>query len=133
MVVELGSVAFGATGNETVLLSGTETPSFIDFWVGPESGTVETADMRSTGCVDIANNFATYQCNFSDNTGAITRGGDGTSTGFPCIRHYVRQGGSMTRVIDWTFVSAASGQFTINVNSVNPSSANYVVYFKVYG
>lgn len=129
-VMELGSFTPTPTGNKTLNLAGTETPSYIDFWVGPRNATTETVDMVSIGSVDITNGNATWQSNYSDTTGQQTKNGFGSSTGSSCLQHYNRVAGTISKIIDLTFVSAASGAFTVNVGTAN---ANYKVYCRVYG
>lgn len=65
MAQELGSFANGSTGNTTLSLSGSFTPTYIEFWCGPRTGTNETYNMSSFGTVDIANGNATWQANVS--------------------------------------------------------------------
>lgn len=131
-VMELGSVSYGTTGNKSITLNGSETPSYVDFWVGPPSGT-STANMESIGALDVTNAIVTWQSNYTDGTGSQTKSGAGTSTTTPCVQHWNRIGGVLTKVVDWTFVSVAAGTLTINVNSVVASSSNYSVYFRIYG
>lgn len=129
-VMELGSFTATPSGNNTINLNGTETPTYIDFWIGPRSGTTETANLSSFGSVDITNGVATFQSNFTDGTGSQTKNGSGTSTGSSCLQHYARSGGVITKVVDIKFVSAASGQFTVNIVTPN---ANYAVFCRVFG
>lgn len=127
MVVELGSFSPTPSGNTTLELNGSETPTFIEFWVGPRTGTTETTrDLASFGCVDITNEVVTWQSNYSDSTHFFTKNGVGDST-TPCLQHY--ESGS-SKVIDIKFISATSGEFTVDVTT---ASSNYTVYFKVYG
>lgn len=129
-VMELGSFANGTTGNTTLLLNGTEVPTYIDFWVGPRTGTTETANMYSVGAVDITNGNATWQSNFTDGTSSQTKNGVGGSTTSSCLQHYARVAGTLTKVIDIKFVSVAAGQITLNLVTAN---ANYSVFLRAYG
>lgn len=129
-VMELGSFTPNPSGNQTLSLAGTEIPNYIDFWVGPRTGTTETANMSSFGSVDITNGNATWQSNFTDGTGSQTKNGVGGATTSSCLQHWVRSGGTLTKVIDIKFVSAASGQFTVNIVQNN---ASYTVYCRIYG
>lgn len=129
-VMELGSFTNGSTGNHAISLNGLETPTYIDFWVGPRTGTTETANMHSFGAVDITNSNAMFQTNFTDGTSSQTKNGSGSSTGSSCLQHYARVAGVLTKVIDMTFVSVASGTFTINLTTAN---ANYAIYCRIYG
>lgn len=128
-VMELGSFATGVTGNQAITLNGTETPTYIEFWTGPPSGS-STANLASFGCVDITNGNATFQSNYTDSTGSQTKSGVGSSTGSSCIQHYNRVSGTLTKVVDWKFVSAASGTFTVNVVA---GSSSYSIFFRVFG
>ena len=126
MAKELGSFTPNPTGNTTLTLNGSFTPTWIDFWVGPRTGTTETVNMASFGCVDITNGNATWQSNFSGSTNQ-TKNGVGSSTGTSCLQHY---NPANTKVIDIKFVSAASGQFVVDVVTAN---VNYTVYYRVEG
>lgn len=129
MVVELTSFTPTPSGNNTFLLSGTETPSFIDFWIGPRTGTTETYSLSSFGSVDITNGIATWQSNVAGST-SQTKNGAGSSSTTPCLTHYALVSGTLTKVVELKFVSAASGQFEVNFTT---ASSSYVVYARVYG
>lgn len=129
-VMELGSFANGTTGNTTLTLSGAETPTYVDFWVGPRTSTTETVNMHSFGAVDITNGNATWQSNFTDGTGSQTKNGVGGSTTSSCLQHYNRSAGVITKILDIKFVSAASGSLTLNLVTAN---VNYSIFFRVYG
>lgn len=129
-VMELGSFANGSTGNTTLTLNGTEIPAYVDFWVGPRSGTTETSNLRSFGAVDITNGNATWQSNFTDGTGSQTKNGSGGSTTSSCLQHWNRVAGTLTKIIDIKFVSAASGSLTLNIVTAN---ASYSIFLRVYG
>lgn len=129
MTVELGSFTPGSTGNTTLNLNGTETPILIEFWVGPRTNTTETTVIKSTGVVDITNDEATWMSIFSDSTSKQTKADAGDST-TSCLQHYARVSGTITKVLDITYVSCASGQFTVDVGT---SNSNYRIYFKAYG
>lgn len=130
MVVELTSTTPNPAGNKTINLSGTETPSYIRCWVGPRTGTTETTNLVSFGAVDITNGNATWQSNYGDSTGFQTKNGVGASTTSSMLQHWARVTGTLTKIIDIEFVSAASGAFTVNVVTNN---VNYTVYFEVFG
>lgn len=129
-VMELTSFTPSPSGNTTINLSGSETPTYMDLWVGSRTGTTETANLGSFGCVDITNGNATWQSNFTDSSGSQTKNGVGSSTGSSCLQHYARVSGTITKVVDIKFVSATSGAFTVDIVTAN---ANYTVYCRVYG
>lgn len=129
MAVERGSFLATPSGNNTFSLNGAFTPTFIDFWVGPRDATTESVNMASFGNVDITNDNATWQSNFTDGTGSQTKAGKGTSTGSSCLQHYNRVSGTITKILDLTFVSAGAGTFTVNLGTANGS---YRIYFKAY-
>lgn len=121
-VMELGSFTNGSTGNTTLNLTGTFTPTYIDFWVGPRTNTTETKLMHSIGAVDITNGNQTALSTFANTSDFLTK-----ATSSSCITHY---NPGNTKIIDATFVSAAAGSFTINLTTAN---ASYRVYFRAYG
>lgn len=125
---ELGSTTPNPTGNVAMGTTGGGTPTGIEFWVGPRTGTTEAVNLDSFGYVDITNGLATWQSNFNDGTRQC-KNGAGTSTGSSCLQHYNKSAGVVTKIIDLKFVSAAAGQFTINVVTAN---VNYTVFYKVY-
>lgn len=129
-VMELTSFVPNPSGNNTFNLNGLETPAYIDFWIGPRNSTTETVNMHSFGAVDITNGNATWQSNYTDGTGSQTKNGVGGSTTSSCLQHYTRVSGTITKVVDIKFVSAASGQFVINVVT---ASSSYTVYARIYG
>lgn len=124
---ELGSFTPSPAGNKTLSLNGTGTPVYIEFWCGPRSGTTEIYDLLSFGTVDIGNGNATYQSNVSGSV-SQTKNGVGGSTTSDCLVHYAIVAGAISKRVELKFVSAAAGQFTVNV--VTADSA-YTVYFKV--
>lgn len=128
-VLELTSFSNGTTGNTTVNFTGTETPQFIDFWVGPRSGTTEAAALRSTGSVDITQSIATWQSDLADATHFQTKSGAGAATGV-CLTHYAIVAGVITKVIEMKYVSCAAGSFTVNLTTANSS---YPIYARVHG
>lgn len=121
MAVEIGSVAYGSTGNKTVSLNGTFTPVFVEFEVGPRASTNETDVRRSSGCMDGTNQFAI-------STFAGVNKGTRASTS-KCIMHYIDNAGAATLKVQGSFVSFAAGAFTINMDTVD---ANFSIYFKAY-
>lgn len=129
-MVELGSFTEGTTGNATLNLNGVETPTLIEFWVGPRTSTTETTNLSSFGVVDITNGNATWQSNYTDGTGSQTKNGVGGSTTSSCLQHYARVSGTLTKIIDLKFVSATSGSFVVNVVTAN---VNYTIYCRIYG
>lgn len=129
MVVELGSFTPSPAGNKTININGTQTPTYIRFWVGPRSGTTETYDMVSIGAVDITNGNATWQSNVAGSV-SQTKNGVGGSTTSMCLTHYSIVAGAISKRIELKFVSAASGQFVINVVTAD---AGYTVYCEVFG
>lgn len=130
MVMELGSFSNGSTGNTTVSLNGSETPSFIEFWTGPRSGTTETSNISSFGSVDITNAVAAWQSNLADSTHFQTKGGAGASATTPCLTHYAIVSGAVTKVVEIKYVSCAAGSFTVNITTANSS---YPIFMRVYG
>lgn len=122
MSQELGSFTPSPAGNKTLLLSGSFTPTYVEFWVGPRSGTTETSNLHSFGTVDITNGNSVAESNFTDGTGSQTKG-----TSASCIFHYNRVAGAITKVIDITYVSNAAGQLTVNIGT---ASTLYTVFFK---
>jgi hypothetical protein len=129
-VMELGSFSNASTGNTTINLNGIETPTYIDFWCGPRSGTTESASLYSIGAVDITNGNATYLSTLADDTHNQTKSGTGTSTGSSCLVHYAVVAGVITKVVEIKFVSAASGSFVVNYLT---ASSVYDVFCRVYG
>lgn len=125
MSVEYGSFTNGTTGNTTISLSGTFTPTFIDFFAGGRNGTTETTALYSFGFVDITNGNSFSQSTLSDTTSAQTK-----RTTSSCLIHYARVSGTITKVLDVSFVSSASGQFTVNLGT---ASTSYQISFKAYG
>jgi len=107
------------TGNKTLSLNGTFTPSTLLLWAGPRSSTTETIDLNSIGAIDIPNALNTGQSNFDDSTGKQTKTSNTEFT------HYNRVSGTITKVIAITGVSAAAGSVTVNVGTANSS---YTVY-----
>lgn len=124
---ELGSTTASPAGNNTINLNGAGTPTYIEFWCGPRTGTTESYSMSSKGTVDIGNAIATWQSNVAGSVGQ-TKNGSGTSTGSMCLIHYSIVGGAISKRVEIKFVSAAAGQFTINIVTAD---SNYVVFFKV--
>lgn len=122
MAQELGSFTPSPAGNKTLILSGAFTPTYVEFWVGPRSGTTETVNIASKGVVDITNGNSASQSNYTDATGSQTKG-----TSASCIFHYNRVAGAITKVIDITYVSNAAGQFTVNIGT---ASTLYTVFFR---
>lgn len=118
MAHEIGSFATGSTGNKTVLLSGAFTPTYIEFHVGPRSATNETDIRWSNGWADGTNNVAlsTFQTT-SDGTRESTS---------KCIRHYIDVAGTATLKVQGSWVSFGSGQFVVNMDTVD---VNYNIYF----
>lgn len=124
---ELTSFSNGSTGNTTISLNGAGTPVYIEFWCGPRTGTTESYDMQSFGSVDIGNGVATWQSNVAGSV-SQTKNGAGSSTGSMCLTHYSIVGGAISKRIEVKFVSAAAGQFTVNL--VTADSA-YTIFAKV--
>lgn len=122
MANEVGSVSSGTTGNHTVSLVGSFTPARIKFWAGARSGTTESSNLSSFGYVDVGNGISTCQTNFSGSIGHQTKNSNSS-----CLIHYANVSGTLTKVLDVTFVSSASGQFTINIGTAN---VNYPIYFE---
>lgn len=122
MTVEIGSFSASSTGNKTVLLNGAFTPIFIEFEVGPRSSTNETDVRRSTGSCDGTNQFA-----ISTFSGAVNKGTRATTS--KCIMHYIDSSGATLKV-QGSFVSFGSGQFIVNMDTVD---VNHPVYFKAFG
>lgn len=130
MAMELSSFTASPSGNNTLNLATSFTPTFIDFWVGPRNATTEVVNMASFGSVDITNGRAGWQSNFTDGTGSQTKAGSGTSTGSSCLQHYNRVSGTITKIIDMTFVSVAAGSYTVNLGTANGS---YKIFARVFG
>lgn len=119
MSVELGSYSTGSTGNTTVLLNGSFTPSVVWFWIGARSGTNETDIRLAVGSADFANGNDTAMSTFNG-----TNKGTRPST-TKCVRHYIDSAGA-TLKLEGNQVSSASGQFVINMTTVD---SNYPIYF----
>lgn len=124
---ELGSFTPNPTGNKTLSLNGAGTPTYIEFWCGPRSGTTESYSLKSTGTVDIGNGNATWESHVEGSVGQ-TKDGVGGSTTSMCLTHYSIVSGAISKRVEIKFVSAAAGQFTVNVVTAD---VNYTVYFKV--
>lgn len=124
---ELTSFTPGSTGNTTISLNGAGTPTYIEFWCGPRTGTTETYSMSSKGSVDIGNGNATFQSNVAGSVSQTINGAGGSTTSM-CLTHYSIVGGAISKRIELKFVSAAAGQFTINRVTAD---ANYTVFAKV--
>lgn len=122
MSMELGWFTASPSGSNTLLLNGSFTPSYIVFEMGPRPGTAETKVMRSHGEVDIANGL-----NYSISNFGVTSDFSSKDSTANCIAHYNPSG---TKVVEATFTSSASGQFTINLGTAN---ASYRIYFRAYG
>lgn len=120
--IEVGSFAFGTTGNHTVNMNTAFNPKRFKFWVGPRAATTETSNLDSFGYVDVAQGISVCQTNFSGSIGHQTK--NSTSQ---ALLHYANVSGTLTKVIDMTFVSAVSGQFTINLATAN---ASYDIFFE---
>lgn len=116
---EVGSFSVGSTGNATVLLNGSITPSLIWFWIGARSGTNETDIRLAVGCADFGNGIDVAMSTFNG-----TNKGTRSST-TKCIRHYIDSAGA-TLKLEGTQVSSSSGQFVVNMTTVD---ANYPIYF----
>lgn len=120
MSVEAGSFTAASTGNKTVLLNGAFTPVFIEFEVGPRSGTSETDIRRSTGWTD-----GTRQAAIAVFEGT-NKGTREITT--KCIMHYIDSAGATLKV-QGSFVSFGSGQFVVNMDTVD---SNYTIRFKAF-
>src|SRR5690348_15373081 len=107
------------TGNKTLNLNGTFTPSTLLLWCGPRTGTTETIDIASIGALDVPNGFSVGQSNLDDATSKQTKSSTSEWT------HYNRSGGVITKLIGLTVVSSAAGSITVNVGTANGS---YTVY-----
>lgn len=121
MAIEVGGFSAGTTGNKTINLNGAFTPSFIEFDVGPRLSTNETDIRRSTGCTDGTNHYAI-------STFAGTNKGTREST-TKCIMHYIDNAGTATLKVQGSWVSFGSGQFVVNMDTVD---SNYVIRFKAF-
>lgn len=121
--IEVGSFSIGGTGNKTITLAGTFTPSRIKFWSGPRNATTETSNYSSVGHWDVGNAIQTTQSNFSGSIGHQT-----ISSNSKALFHYANVGGAITKVTEFTGVSVAAGQFIINCPVT--FNVNYPVWFE---
>lgn len=120
MSAEIGSFSRGSTGNATVVLNGSFTPSVVYFWVGARSSTNETDVRFSVGAADFPNSLQSAMATF---VGAANKGTRPTTS--KCIMHY-RDNAGATLVLDGSLVSASPGDFTVNMTTVD---SNYPIYF----
>ena len=122
MATEAGSFSAGTTGNKTISLNGSFTPTLIKFWVGPRNATNETDVRFSTGTYDNVNGI-NYAISTFNGSNKGTR-----ATTSKCIMHYIDSGGATLKV-QGSGVSCGSGQFVVNMDTVD---ANYPIYFEAY-
>lgn len=115
MAVETLGFSINATGNRTILLNGSFTPTELEFTIGPRTGTNESDIRKSEGFTDLTNSYAIAT------TSSTTR----ESTTY-CIMHY--QG--TTKKISASLVSVGTGQFVLNFDTVD---VNYTIRGKARG
>lgn len=129
MGVKVGSFTPAVTGNISV--TGLSfLPDEIVFRLGSATGSVDTTVLRRCDGWTTANNQS-YDSWFRDSTGTYQKAATDK-----CITHYDRVSGTVTPVVEATFVSfdtiipGSNYGFTLNFTAVN---ANYQVRYKARG
>jgi hypothetical protein len=121
MSYKIGIVTLGSTGNKTINLGTSSTPTALRLVVQNLAGTAESVKHVSIGQADGTNQRATSY--FKDASGTSTF--DATDR---CISHYERIGGVVTEVLRAEFVAFTSTGVTLHVTTAD---VNYDVYITV--
>lgn len=123
LLIEVGSFSVGSTGNKTISMAGSFTPSRIKFWSGARNATTETSLLYSVGHWDVGNGIQTCTSTFGGSIGFQTK-----FTNSSALIHYANVGGAITKVTDMVGVSVAAGSFVINCPVT--FNVNYPIFFE---
>lgn len=121
---EQGSFTRASTGAATLAMSGSFTPAFFEFEIGPRSGTAETYVIRSSGWQDMNLSRTAAMSIFDDGTVRGTR-----ETTSYAITHYKNVSGTLTKIISGSVTSVGAGTFTVNFDTVD---SGYTIRFKAF-
>jgi len=119
-----GSFTSNSTSTTTVNMPSSFTPIFMEFEIGPRSGTTETLVTRSSGWQDFANARKAAMSIFDD--GTMRRTVETTSSG---ITHYKNSSGTFTKIIDGSASNPQVGSFDYTATSFD---TNYTIRYKAF-
>jgi hypothetical protein len=111
MAYEIGTVAYGSTGNKTYALAG--PPKMVRVRVGSRFNTSESYIHESIGVYD--GSVCMCVSKFQDTTGGLTR-----NSNSKIVSHYDRIGGAITEVLAAS-VSFSGNNIIFNVTIPNPN------------
>lgn len=119
-----GSFTVSTTGTTTVNMPNSFTPIFMEFELGPRTGTTETLVSRSSGWQDIANSRKAAMTIFDD--GTMRRTIETTSNS---LTHYKNVSGTFTQIIAAGVSAVGLGTFDYTSTLADGS---YTIRYKAF-